>query len=400
MTKAAEPLPRFLIPLLAVACAISVASIYYAQPLAAQMAADLGVGAQAVSHALLATQIGYGLGMILLVPLGDGVERRRLIVTTVAAAVPALLILSASVNVGMLIVSSLFVGIASAVPQMIIPYTIDLVGIEKRGHVVGTLMSLLLVGILLSRTVSGYLALAVGWRGVFVAAAVAMSILAVVLRLTIPAREPEAKLHYFAILRSLWSVWTSQAELRKRALVGALGFASFSAFWSMLSFRLAELGHGSGVAGAMGLIGIVGVLVAPRAARRAVTGNPSHLNATGLLMLAVSFGIFYFVGGSLVWMALGVVLLDAGVQVSHLTNQTVIYGLSPALRSRINALYMVAYFAGGGLGTAIAAASWAKAGWTGVCIAGTASALAGMLPLLTTPRDSAPGAGGASAASS
>jgi predicted MFS family arabinose efflux permease len=373
--------PRRLLLLLAAAAGLGAANLYYAQPLAARMAESLQTTAAAVGAALVATQLGYALGMILLVPLGDGRERRGVIVTTVASAVPALLLVSIAPSVELLAVASLLVGLASSVPQMIVPFAVGLGPPEERGKLVGTVMAGLLAGILLSRTVSGALAAVLGWRAVFVCAAGVMAVLALTLRLALPRREPDARLRYGELLRSLGTVLREEPVLRQRALVGAAGFASFSVFWSMLSFQLAAHGHGSATAGIFGVLGLVGVLVAPVAGRLAVGGRPARLNALALLVSAASFAVLYWGGGSLVAIALGVVLLDAGSQANLLTNQTVLYGLNPGLRSRINALYMVAYFAGGALGTASASMAWSIGRWPLVCAVGAAFSLAGIVPL-------------------
>ena len=183
------------------------------------------------------------------------------------------------------------------------------------------------------------------------------------------------------VLRSLVGVVKTQPELRRRAVVGAFGFASFSVFWSMLSYHLQGLGHGSGTAGLFGAIGIVGVLVAPLVGGLATGPRPSRINVAALLLCAASFAVFFFGAASLIAIGVGVVLLDAGVQSNLLTNQTVLYGLDPALRSRINAVYMVAYFLGGAGGTVAGALAWSGGGWRAVCATGAVLSLAGMLPL-------------------
>jgi predicted MFS family arabinose efflux permease len=340
----------------------------------------------AIGTALTATQVGYALGMVLLVPLGDARERRSLIVTTVMCAVPALLMVAASTSVTALVASSLLVGVASSVAQMVVPYAVDLAPAEDRGKVVGTVMAGLLVGILLSRTASGAIGAAFGWRAVYVLAAGVMAALALVLRLAIPRREPSQRLGYFAVLRSLAHVVRTEPVLRTRAAMGALSFASFSVFWSMLSYQLATFGHGSGTAGLFGVVGVVGVLVAPLAGRYATGPRPERLNIAALLATALSFAVFFLGSRSLVAMTAGVVLLDAGVQANQLTNQTVIYGLTPALRSRLNAVYMVVYFLGGSLGTVAGAVAWSLGGWTAVCATGASFALLGLTPLVLARR--------------
>lgn len=207
---------RRLLLLLSFAAGLAVANLYYGQPLAAAIGESLDAPAAAIGTALTATQIGYALGMILLVPLGDARERRSLVVTTLACSVPALLLLAMSRSVPALIASSLLVGASSSVVQMIVPYAVDLAPLEQRGRVVGTIMSGLFAGILLSRTVSGALGAAFGWRAVYVIAAGAMAVLAVVLRLRMPARHPAVRLAYREVLRSLVVVVRTQPVLRRR----------------------------------------------------------------------------------------------------------------------------------------------------------------------------------------
>jgi predicted MFS family arabinose efflux permease len=372
---------RSLLLLLSAAAGLGAANLYFGQPLAAAMGEELHAPVSAIGTALTATQVGYALGMILLVPLGDVRERRSLIVTTVLCAVPALLLVAVSTSVPALIASSLLVGAASSVAQMVVPYAVDLAPHDERGKVVGTVMAGLLAGILLSRTASGAIAAAFGWRAVFVIAAGVMAVLGLVLRLALPARHPTQRLGYSAVLRSLVDVVRTEPVLRQRAAMGGLGFASFSVFWSMLSYQLATFGHGSGTAGLFGAIGIVGVLVAPLAGRYAIGPRPERLNVAALLAAALSFAVFFLGSRSLVAIGAGVVLLDAGVQANQLTNQTVIYGLAPELRSRLNAVYMVVYFIGGSLGTVASALAWSRGGWPAVCATGAAFALLGLLPL-------------------
>jgi len=181
--------------------------------------------------------------------------------------------------------------------------------------------------------------------------------------------------------------------LQRRALCGGLGFASFSVFWAMLSFHLASIGHGSATAGLFGVIGLVGIAVAPVAGRLATGPRPSRINVGALLLTAASFAVFYLGARSVAAMGAGVVLLDAGVQANQLTNQTVIYGLRPELRSRMNALYMVIYFAGGAAGTLAATAAWTRGGWPLVCATGAACALLGILPIARERLDYASSSG-------
>lgn len=370
------------VPLLAVVAGVAVANLYYAQPLAAMMADSLHVRATALGVAMMLCQIGYALGMLLLVPLGDGRERRSLMVTTALASAVTLVLMSVAPSYPAVAALSLLLGFASCLPQLAVPFAVGLVPAEQRGRAIGVVMGGLLTGILLSRTVSGVLAGVVGWRATFALAAALMGATAALIRFALPAQRPAQPLAWRAILASLFDIVRGQPLLRRQALVGALGFASFSTFWSTLSFHVTRLGYGSKTAGLFGMVGVVGVAAAPIVGRLAGRVRPTLINQVGLAAMAVSFAVFAAGAHSLVVLGAGVVLLDAGSQSSHLANQTIIFGLNPALRNRINAIYMVSFFVGGALGTAAAAFMWERAGWTGVCVLGGALAAAGQLPLL------------------
>jgi predicted MFS family arabinose efflux permease len=365
------------------AAGFAAANLYYAQPLAETMARDFHATAGGVSSALVGTQLGYALGMLLLVPLGDIRERRGVIVTTALAAAVALLAFAAAPTLVLLAAASVLVGLGASVTQMIVPFAIGLGRPEERGRIVGIVMGGALTGILLSRTASGVLGASFGWRPVFVGAAGAMIVLAAILRGVLPAAPPQQVLPYRKLLASLAAILRREPLLRRHALVGALGFASFSVFWSTIAFHLAAspIGGGSRLAGMLGILGVTGVVVAPIIGRVAMRVTPTHINLAGLGLVVGAFAVFGAYPDSLAAICVGVVLLDAGVQASHLTNQTVIFGLAPAEHGRINAIYMVGYFIGGGLGTGVAAQAWQLGGWPAVSIAGAVFAALAMLRL-------------------
>ena len=373
---------RTRVPLLAVVAGVAVANLYYAQPMAAMMADALKVSPAALGVAMMLCQIGYALGMLLLVPLGDGRERRGLMVTTALASAVTLVLMAVAPSYAVVAALSLVLGFASCLPQLAVPFAVGLVPAEQRGRAIGVVMGGLLTGILLSRTASGVLAGVVGWRATFALAAGLMGLTAALIRVALPAQRPAQPLAWRAILASLLGVVRDEPLLRRQALVGALGFAAFSTFWSTLSFHVTRLGYGSKTAGLFGMIGVVGVAAAPIVGRLAGRVRPTLINQVGLAAMVVSFLVFAAGAHSLVVLAVGVVLLDAGSQSSHLANQTIIFGLNPTLRNRINAIYMVTFFVGGALGTAAAAVAWERGGWTGVCVLGGAFAAAGQVPLL------------------
>lgn len=382
MTTSDPPAQRGLLLLLATAAGTAAANLYYAQPLAGEMARSLGVSEGEIGVALVASQLGYALGMLLLVPLGDGVERRRLIVATGGAATVSALLVAASPGASLVAFASLLLGVSSSLAQMIVPFAVALARPELRARAIGTVMSGLLTGILLSRVASGALGEWIGWRATFVVAAIVMAATTAMLRWKLPLQRPESPMRWGAILRSLAEIVRTEPLLRRHALLGATGFAAFSAFWSTLSFQLATLGHGSDVAGAFGAIGIVGVVVAPVVGRLSGRVPQGAFNVAGLALVSASFMLLGAGASSLVAIAIAVVLLDAGMQASHLANQAVILDRAPDRRNRINALYMVSNFAGGALGTALAAIAWSQWGWAGVCAVGIAIPLIGVLRAL------------------
>jgi len=377
---------RGVLLLLAVAAGLSVANLYYAQPLAALMATSFGVSEGAIGLCLMASQLGYALGMLLLVPLGDGRERRRLMVQTALATSLAALLVAAAPSYLVLLAASLLLGACSCLPQMLVPFAVALVRPEQRAAAIGTVMSGLLTGILLSRALSGVLGASLGWRWTFVGAAALMAVLALVLRLGLERQRPAQPLGWGQIVSSLPGVLRTEPLLRHHAWLGALGFGSFSAFWAMLSFQLVKLGEGPRTAGLFGVLGVAGIAAAVLVWRLGRVWSATRINATALGCVALAFVLFALASGSLVGLALGTVLLDVGMQGNHLVNQNVIFGLRPELRNRINAIYMVAFFIGGAAGTAAASLAWEVAAWNGVCVAGALMALLGLAQLLRARR--------------
>jgi predicted MFS family arabinose efflux permease len=371
--------PARCIALLAFAAGATVANLYYSQPLLAEIAAELGVSPGAASAISTATQLGYAAGLLLLVPLGDAVERRRLLVTTTAAITLALLLVALSHSLAALLASSAILGCATIVPQLVVPFAAHLAPPEQRGRVIGSVMSGVLIGVILSRSVSGFLAGTIGWRTTYVAAAAAMAVLAVLLRFELPLAPPEVDLRYGELLRSLGALIRTEPLLRRHALIGAFGFAAFSIFWTSLAFHLQSLSpaYGTKTVGAFGIVGVTGALIAPLAGRLADRAGSRALNVAGLALMSVAFALMSSAGASLVVLAIGVIFLDAGEQTSHIANQARIFSLDAALRNRLNAVYMVAFFIGGAIGSSVAGYAWQHGGWTAVCVAGILCSIAG-----------------------
>ena len=363
-----------LVLLLSIAAAATVANLYYAQPLLPEMARSLGVTASTVGWVPVLTQVGYALGLLLFIPLGDAVERRRLTLGLVLASGVALLAAAAAPGAAWLAVASLAVGFFTVVPHVALPLAAHLADPGERGRVIGLIMSGILAGILLARTVAGLVGGALGWRAVYALAAACMVLLAIGLARLLPKSPPERSVRYVELLASLGPLVRDEAELRRPSLIGAMVFGAFSVFWTTLAFFLEGPPYGWGAEGAglFGLIGLAGALAVPRVGRLADRRGARFATGASLLVALVSFGVFALLGRNLAGLVLGVVLLDVGVQSAHVANLARVHALDPAARSRRNTVYMVSYFAGGALGTWLGVRAWARFGWTGVCATGAA----------------------------
>jgi len=393
-SPALPPLTRGLTWLLSIACGVFVAGIYFNQPLLAEFANDFHTSIQRIAAVAAATQVGYALGLLLLAPLGDRYERRALVVVLGPLLALALLAVASVHSLPMLVATSLALGLFATVTQQLIPIAAHLAEPEKRGRVVGTVMSGLLLGILCGRFFAGAIAALWGWRAVFRIEAVLVLALVAALRFALPRMPSEHRASYPRLIGSVFGVARRHAELREASLVGGLLFAAFSVFWVTLTPWLAGPAFhlGGEVAGLFGLIGAAGAMAAPFAGRHADRlGARQVLNLSILIVLA-SFVVFALGGRSLALLALGTIVLDLGVQASQIANQTRIYALDAAARSRINAFYMTSYFVGGALGSALAGTAWEYGGWLAAMALGGAFTLAAALVhvLAGRPAEGAP----------
>ncbi|MBL4935552.1 MFS transporter [Clostridium sp. YIM B02515] len=374
-TKSNPVLSNLLITVMAIACGLTVANLYYIQPLLADMAKTFNVSEISVGSAAMLTQIGYAAGMILILPLGDIKEKRNLITVMLLLSVLSLLSMFFSRNISMLIISSFAVGFTSIIPQLIIPLAAQLSDPKERGRIIGTVMSGLLIGILASRTFSGILGGYFGWRIVYIIAAAMMIILMFVLRKIIPVHKPVSNIKYIDLLKSLFRLIKTESVLREASINGAMMFAAFSAFWTSLTFLL-ESSHynmGSQAAGLLGLVGISGALAAPLVGRIADKRGPRFVIGICISVVILSYILFLFLGFKMFGLILGVILLDLGVQSCNVSNQTRVHSLNEEMRNRINTVYMVSFFLGGSLGSFLGTYSYSHFGWYGVCIFGIAT---------------------------
>ena len=348
------------------------ANLYYAQPLMEAISRSFQASAAAISLAVAAIQFGFASGLVLLVPLGDVLERRRLVVSMVAASTIGLIGMAMSSSLLVFTLAALLLGLTSVVAQVVVAVAANLASESERGRAVGTVMTGLLIGVLLSRTFAGALAELSGWRTVYWVAAALMLILSAVLWRWLPGHEPTKSIPYPKLLRSVLTIVREEPVLRRRALYGAFQFGAFNALWASLAFLLAgpPYGYGEGTIGLFGLAGIAGALAAGFAGRLADRGW-QRFSTGGFLGASLAAFVFMYFGSSLlVSLIIGIVLLDLGVQGSHIINQTQIYRLRPDARSRLTTVYMTSFFIGGASGSTVSAVGFALWGWVGVCAVG------------------------------
>jgi len=368
---------RRLIWLLTVATGASVANLYYNQPLLSAIARTFDATPRAAGAIATLTQAGYAVGLLLFVPLGDIVERRRLITLLLCLVAAALLVVGLGPTLRVVMAASFAVGVTTVVPQLLLPFAAGLAPPAMRGRIVGQVVSGLLVGILAGRAVAGVVGAVAGWRAMYLGASAAMLSLALLLWRVLPSVKPAATASYGSLIRSIGTLFRTEPVIRDAALLGALTFAAFSAFWTTLAFRLQEppLHSGSAVAGSFGLIGLVGAAVAPLAGRTADKRHPRRTVGLALLGNVGAWLVMLAVGHTLWGLAIGVLLLDAATQAAQVSNQARVYALPTHAHNRLNTIYMVGYFIGGAAGSALAVLAWDAYRWPGVCAVALGSLL-------------------------
>ena len=372
-SAASAPLTSQLIVLLAAGTGLAVASIYYSQPMLSVIAGSLVANPTTVGLVPTLTQLGYAFGILLLAPLGDKYDRKRIILIKATLLCLALLAAAAAPGIGVLLVASLGIGLTATITQDIVPAAATLAPEAHRGQVVGKVMTGLLLGILLSRVVSGFVAEHFGWRIMFVGAAISIAAIGVAVQQGLPRFTPTTQMPVRALLGSLVQLWQKYAALRRAALAQGLMSVGFSAFWSTLAVMLhgAPFHLGSTVAGAFGLAGAAGALGAPLAGMVADRHGPERVTRLGALLAALSFATMLVTPwldphASLVLIALAAVGFDLGVQVSLIAHQTIVYGIEPAARSRLNTVLVTSMFIGMSTGAALGAVLLAHGGWVAV----------------------------------
>ena len=371
-------LSRGHIVIMAICTGLIVANIYYNQPLLVLISKSFAIDPGKGGRIAFLTQAGYALGLLFFVPLGDKVERRGQIVGMAAFAVAALVLAALSPNLLCLEIASVLIGATSVIPQLILPLAAHLSDPSRTGKVIGSIMSGLLIGILLSRTLSGFIGAWLGWRGMFWVAAVISLLLLVTMRITFPVSRPGFTGSYASLMRSLLTLVKEQPLLREAAAINALAFATFGLFWTTMVLHLSgpPFHYNSDGIGLFGLAAAAGALAAPLVGGSADKRNPRIAIGYGLCLLLLSFVLLYVWSDTVIGMIAGIVLLDLAMQGIHVSNQSRVYALIPAARNRLNTVYMTVSFIGTSFGSAVGLFAWEKGAWTGVCLTGALLTLA------------------------
>ncbi len=374
-------LPRATIWLFATTAGLSVANIYYAQPLLDVMARDLGITPSAIGMVVTLTQIGYALGLIFVVPLGDLIDRRRLILAQTLLSAGALGLVATAKTSVMLFAAMVATGVLAVVVQVLVAFAATLARPSERGRTVGAVTSGVVIGILGARFVAGMIADLGGWRAVYLTSAGATLVMVGLLPRVLPARLPPASQEgYRAALRSIPSLFHRDRVILQRGLLAFSIFAAFSTFWTALVLPLSQepFSYSHTQIGLFGLVGMAGALAASKAGRLADRGFGQRTTGLALALLTGSWGLIALLPHSVLFLLAGVILLDLAVQAVHVTNQSIILARHPEASSRLVGGYMVFYSVGSALGAIASTTVYAFAGWTGVCGLGAAFSAMGL----------------------
>jgi predicted MFS family arabinose efflux permease len=356
--------------------------VYYVQPVLALMATDLRVSPRAMGTIAMMMQIGYALGIVAFVPLGDIVQRRTLIVGMFALTTLFLIGVAAAPTFGLLALAILLVGITTTAPQLLMPFAADLATPDERGRVVGIIQTGLVIGTVGARALGGLLGAHVGWRAVFAFAAIIAAVATLVLGRVLPVRAPTVTLRYAEVMRSLPGFVVRFAALRISMGLGFISFGSIAGLWTVLAFQARTIGYGADVVGELGLVSVAGAVFAGSAGALGDRRGTLYTGTIAWLVTLASFGLMLVAGGSIWGLAAAAALLAIGTQQTQIANQARIFALDGSARSRLNTIYMFSSFAGGACGALLAAATYAAGGWAAFCLTMVAAvALMGALLL-------------------
>lgn len=363
--------------LFAVSGGAAVGNLYWAQPLLTDIAASFNVAVGSAGALITTTQIGYALGILLVVPLGDTLNRRKLIPAMMICSAVALLACAFAPSFLALLAALAAVGLTTVAGQILTPLAGDLARPEQRGRVVGTVVSGLIMGILLSRTISGFVAAAFGWRSIYITAAIVILILAAILARVLPVERSRPKVSYGALLKSVFAVVRRHRSVQVTLVIGATMFAVFSMFWTGLTFLLSSPPFSYSVSqiGLVGLVGLAGALAAQRAGWLHDRGLSVAATGGALVLGLISLLIAGFGSTTSLPILVAVLLLDVAVQATNVLNQTRLLSVDPSARSRLNTAFVACNFIGGAIGSAITGILWEFGGWTAVASGASALAL-------------------------
>ncbi|WP_323085949.1 MFS transporter [Providencia alcalifaciens] len=358
--------------LMAIATGLVVASNYYAQPLLDTIALQFNLTTNMAGFIVTAAQLGYAVGLLFLVPLGDLFERKKLIIVMTTLSASGLLITALSDNIWQILLGTALTGLFSVVAQVLVPMAASIAKPHQRGKAVGTIMSGLLLGILLARTISGGVAMIGGWRAIYWVAFGLMMLLILILALKLPRYHQKTDLNYFQLIGSIGRLFFTTPVLATRALLGALTFANFALLWTAMAFLLASppFNYSEGTIGLFGLVGAAGALMATQAGRLVDKGKGKLVTTLGLILLLLSWIPIGLAKYSLIAFIIGILVLDLAIQGVHVTNQSTLYRIMPEARNRLTAGYMTSYFIGGALGSLLSGYAYEHSGWMGVAVSG------------------------------
>lgn len=376
-----QGLSFWLVFLMAFAIGVTIASNYYAQPLLHSITHDLHIAVEHAGSIIMTAQLSYAVGLLFITPLGDMIERKRLILILMLLSTCGLIISASSQNLWMLIVGTAMTGLFSTVAQVLIPFAATLAKPEHRGKIVGILMSGMLLGILLGRTFAGAISTIADWHYVYWIATGIMLIVTFLLWLSLPRYRNHISINYLQLLLSIGALYRQEPVLKIRSLLAITSFALFSLLWTPLAFLLtdAPYHYSDFIIGLFGLAGAAGALGSPIVGKLSDKGKGKTATTIGLTLLLASWLPLSLAQYSIIALILGVILLDFAVQVTHVSNMSAIYQIRPEARSRINTGYMVSYFTGGMLGSVGSTYLFSHYGWIAIVIAGTILGISGLI---------------------
>lgn len=369
--------------LITIGCGLVVANLYYCQPLLGALSRAFHVSEESASFVNICSQVGYGIGLFFIVPLGDMVPRRRLLIWMILLSGVALLGVAFSPNMNWLYIASICVGITSTACQVFIPLAVHLANDEERGKVLGTILGGLLTGILLSRSLSGFVAEYFGWQTVYFTSSIFMVLLTILVWKMIPGEDPAFKGGYKKLMKSLFQLFKEQPVIRESALIGASLFGAISAFWSTMAFFLEKppFQYSLTVIGLFGIIGTGGALISPIVGRLSDSYGPFKPMRFGIIMMLVGYIVLLEGTRGITLVIAGIILIDMGLQSTHIPNLSRNYALLPEARTRLNTIYMTFFFIGGTIGSSVGSIAWNFSGWKGVCLTGILFVLVGAIPV-------------------